>query len=293
MSTVDLSKYLLLGLIWGASFMLIKWSAPEFGVFALVEIRAIGASLLLIPFVFLKGQQQDLLLYWSPLLLVGLLNTAIPFCLYNYALLSIDVGLAAILNGTAPMFGVLVAYLFLRETIGWWGLLGVLIGFFGVVLISIEQSTSMNAGVLSVVAILCATLCYGLAAVYMKSKLSHIKPFVLAGGSQLLTTFILLPFTIINFPETLPSAKAISSALVLAFICTGFAYVLYFDLIARIGASKALTVGYLIPVFGVMWGIAILNESLSLYELAGGALVLVGVMLATNIVSRFSKKLKN
>lgn len=286
----DFAELLFLGAIWGASFILIKWAAPELGIFALVEIRAIGATLLLIPFVFIKRQQKDLIQYWRQLLIVGLINTAIPFCLFNYGLLHIEAGLAAILNGTAPMFGVLVAYLYLKETIGWWGLMGMLMGFAGVVLISYEQSTNADASIIPVLAILLATLCYGIAASYLKTKLSHVKPFAIAGGSQFFASLVLLPFALLNLPKAMPSVLAMSSTLVLAFVCTGLAYVLYFDLIAKIGAARALTVGYLVPLFGVFWGYIILHESLSATELTGGGLVLLGVMLATNVLARFKRK---
>lgn len=286
----DFAELLLLGAIWGSSFMLIKWAAPELGIFALVEIRALGATLLLIPFVFLKRQQKDLFQYWPQLLVVGLLNTAIPFCLFNYSLLHIEAGLAAILNGTAPMFGVLVAYLYLKEKIGAWGLIGVLLGFAGVVLISYAQIRDVNASLVPVIAILLATFCYGVSATYLKTKLVHVKPFAIAAGSQFFTALILLPLALMNLPDAIPSMRALSSALVLAFLCTGLAYVLYFDLIAKIGVSRALTVGYLVPLFGVLWGYIVLNESLSPNELMGGGMVLFGVMLATNILSRFKRK---
>lgn len=286
----DFIELLLLGAIWGASFMLIKWAAPEFGIFALVEVRAVGATLLLIPFVFLKRQQKDLYNYWPHLLVVGLLNTAIPFCLFNYSLLQIEAGLAAILNGTAPMFGMLIAYLYLKEALSWMGLVGVLCGFAGVVLISYAQLTNADASVVPVLAILLACFCYGLAASYLKRYLSQVKPLVIASGSQFFTALVLLPFVLMNLPQTMPSAPAIASALVLAFVCTGLAYVLYFDLIAKIGVSRALTVGYLVPLFGVLWGYVVLNESLSPKELAGGGLVIFGVMLANNVFRRYKRK---
>jgi drug/metabolite transporter (DMT)-like permease len=286
----DFAELILLGMIWGASFMMIKWAGPEFGIFALVEVRAIGAALLLIPLVYVKKQQSDLFAYWPHLLFVGVINTAIPFCLFNYGLMHIEAGLAAILNGTAPMFGVLVAYLFLKEKIGAWGLFGMLLGFAGLVLISYEQSSGAGANTLPIVAILGATLCYGLAACYLKAKLSHVRPFAIAGGSQFFTALVLLPITLVNLPEAIPSARAITSALILAFVCTGFAYVLYFDLIAKVGVSRAMIVGYLVPLFGVIWGFIVLNETLSTFELLGGLLILLGVMLATNIMAKFMRK---
>lgn len=285
---------MLLSAIWGASFLLMKWAAPEIGVFALVEIRALGATLLLLPLVFIKRQQKDLFAYWSQLLIVGVLNTAIPFCLFNYGILHIEAGLAAILNATAPMFGVVVAYLYLKESIGWWGLVGVLMGFFGVVLISYEQTLTTdqatNSALLPIMGILLATLCYGLAACYLKAKLSQVKPFAIAAGSQFFTALVLLPIVLFNLPETFPSARAIGSALVLSFVCTGLAYVLYFDLISKVGASRAMTVGYLVPLFGIFWGYLVLGETLSDLVLLGGSLILLGVMLATNILARFRRK---
>lgn len=290
MKPTQFARLILLAVIWGASFLLIKWSAPEIGVFALVEIRALGATLLLIPLVYLQNNIQQIRQYWRQLAIVGVLNTAIPFCLFNYSLMDIEAGLAAILNATAPMFGVLIAYLFLKESIGKLGLLGVLLGFFGVVVISFEQIQGANTSVLPILAILLATCCYGIAAAYIKGKLSHINPFALAGGSQLFTTIILLPIALTSLPETMPSGRAISSALVLAFICTGLAYVLYFDLIAKVGPSRAMAVGYLIPLSGIIWGYLLLNESLSAAELGGGALIMLGVMFATNVIQRFFRK---
>jgi drug/metabolite transporter (DMT)-like permease len=293
LSIKHFAELLLLSAIWGSSFLLMKWAAPEIGIFALVEIRAIGATLLLVPLVYIKRQQKDLFDYWPQLLIVGLLNTAIPFSLFNYGILHIEAGLAAILNATAPMFGVVVAYLFLKEKIGLWGLVGILLGFFGVVLISYEQTLTSEvpnqSALMPVIGILIATLCYGLCACYLKAKLSHVRAFAIAGGSQFFTALILLPLALFNLPEVMPSPRAIGSALILAFVCTGLAYVLYFDLIAKIGVSRALTVGYLVPLFGIFWGYLVIGESLSNLVLIGGSLILLGVMLATNILVRFKR----
>lgn len=290
MRLIDFAELLFLGAIWGSSFILIKSAVPEFGIFALVEVRAIGATLLLLPFVWLKKQQADLFTYWKHLLIVGLLNTAVPFCLFNYGLMHMEAGLAAILNGTAPMFGIIVAYLYLKESIGITGLVGVLIGFGGIVLISYEQTTSVDTTIIPVLSILFACLCYGIAAAYLRAKLAQVKPFAIACGSQFFTAVILLPLVLFNLPEAVPEPKAIFSALILAFMCTGLAYVLYFDLISKIGASKAITVGYLVPLFGVIWGYIVLNETLSNQELMGGLCILLGVMLATNIHTKFKRK---
>lgn len=299
MKSSDFAELLLLGAIWGASFMLMKEAVPAFGVFALVEIRALGAALLLVPIVLLKRQGMDLLRFWPQLIVVGAINTAIPFCLYNYSLLHIDAALAAILNATAPMFGVLIAYLYLRESIGFLGILGIGLGFAGVLLISVDQSiASANTGeginysvksLLPVFAALGATFCYGLSASYLKKHLSQAKPFAIAAGSQLAAAVILAPLAIMHLPNTLPSASQWGSAMILALVCTGLAYVLYFNLIAKIGASRSITVGYLVPLFGILWGVLLLDETLSPKSLIGGAFIMLGVMLATNAWAVFKR----
>lgn len=292
MKASDFAELLLLGAIWGASFMLMKEAVPAFGVFALVELRALGATICLLPLVLFKRQGGDLIRYWPKLLLVGVFNTAIPFCLFNYALLHLDAGLAAILNATAPMFGVLIAYLYLREAIGWVGILGVALGFAGVVLISIGQTNMQTQGVASllpVMAAMVATFCYGFVASYLKRYLSEAKPFAIAAGSQIFAAIALAPLAIYHFPETMPSISAWASGLTLAFVCTGIAYVMYFDLISKIGASRSMTVGYLVPLFGIFWGVVVLDEVLSLLSVLGGSLILLGVMMATNAWAVFRR----
>ncbi|WP_371194450.1 DMT family transporter [Glaciecola sp. SC05] len=285
MKASDFAQLLLLSAVWGSSFMLMKEAVPAFGVFALVELRALGASLFLLPLVLLKRQGGDIIRHWPKLLLVGVFNTAVPFCLFNYAVLHMDAGLAAILNATAPMFGVLIAYLYLKESIGWVGIAGIALGFAGVIAISMDQTDLQSHGVASllpVLAALVATFCYGLMASYLKRYVSQAKPFAIAAGSQIFAAIVLAPLAIYHMPTTMPNATQWGSALILAFVCTGLAYVLYFDLISKIGASRSMTVGYLVPVFGIFWGVVILDEVLSMASIIGGSLILLGVMMATN-----------
>ncbi|GLR71546.1 DMT family transporter [Agaribacter marinus] len=290
MRAKDFAELILLGAIWGASFMLMRAAVPEFGVFALVEVRAIGAALCLLPLVWLKKQGRDLFANWRHLFVVGLLNTAVPFSLYNYALGHIDSSLGAILNATAPMFGILVAWLYLRDHIGRWSVLGMLVGFTGVVVISFDQKTSESASLLPVFAALGAAICYAIAASYMKKHLSHAKPFAVAAGSQILAAAMLLPFAMWYLPTEMPSYNAWIAASILSIVCTGLAYVMYFDLIAKVGTSSAISVGYLIPMFGIFWGVLILDESLSFKQLFGAGLILLGVVLATNAIQLLRRK---
>ncbi len=292
MKTSHLIELLFLGAIWGASFMLLKETVPAFGVFALVEVRALLAALFLLPIVFLTRQWTDLLANWSKLLFVGAMNTAIPFCLFAFTSLHLDAGLSAILNATAPMFGVVIAYFYLQDRIGIHGVIGTFLGFAGVVVISQDTQSANPVTLLPVLTALGATCCYGISACYMKKHLSGIKPFAVAAGSQVFAALILLPLALYTWPETNPDANSWWAALVLGIVCTGIAYVMYFDLIAKIGASQSMTVGYLVPVFGILWGMLVLDEVLSSYAMIGGSLIILGVMITTGIVKRRRSKFR-
>lgn len=284
-------KLVVLGAIWGSSFLFIQGSVNDFGIFALVELRSLGAAIILLPIAFVYKNQSQLGQYWPQITFVALFNTMIPFCLFNFGLLYVQTGLAAILNATAPMFGVVIAYFYLKEKLGKFGLVGMLLGFVGVVLISLEQTSADMSTGLAVIALLFAALCYGIAAVYIKKHLSKVDPFVVAGGSQLISSILLLPLAIVFLPEAWPSVSAWWHAAALSFVCTGIALLLYFDLIAKVGPSKAITVGYLIPLFGVIWGYLFLQETLSPIALFGGALILIGVMFVTKVLDSYAKTL--
>jgi len=287
----DLLELLLLGAVWGASFMLMRTTVPEFGVFALVEVRAVLAFLFLMPFVILSKQLRDMRTHWKGLLVVGALNTAVPFCLFAYSSLHLDAGLNSILNGTAPMFGAIVAVLYLKEAISKVAMFGLFLGFFGVLVISQQTKGNAALSVLPIVAALSATACYGMAACYLKKHLASVKPFAIAAGSQLFAGILILPLALTTWPSASISTDAWLNASLLAVMCTGFAYVMYFRLIANVGASNALTVAYLVPLFGILWGVVILDETLSLQSIMGGVLIILGVMFTTGLFSRIAKNL--
>ena len=294
MKTSHLFELLLLGAIWGASFMLMKTTVDDFGVFGMVEGRALLAAIFLMPFVIIARQWSDMRLHWRKLAVVGAFNTAIPFSLFAYAADKLEVGLNAILNGTAPMFGALLAYFYLQEKIGKVGILGLITGFAGVVIIS-QQTHASEVALLPIATALGAACCYGIAACYIKKHLGDAKPFAIAAGSQIFSTLAILPLCLMNLPSQMPSFDAWRDLAILALICTGLAYVIYFDLIAKIGASKAITVAYLVPLFGIVWGLLLLDERLSEQTMLGGALILFGVMLTTGFVSNFlvKRRLRN
>ena len=141
-----------------------------------------------------------------------------------------------------------------------------------------------SAGGWAVIACLAATFCYGIAGNFAKKHLGGINPLVVAAGSQVGATLALLPAGLGQWPAVSPSAAAWLAALVLGSACTGLAYVLFFRLIANVSASAALSVTFLIPVFGIFWGWLFLGETVDLSMLTGGLIVILGTALATGLL---------
>lgn len=281
---------LVLGAIWGGSFLFMKIAAPEFGVYALVEVRTLLATVVLLPFLIRAGNWRDMFTLWRPIVAVGAANTAIPFVLFNYSSLHLDSGVNAILNATAPMFGAIVAVVWLKDRLNLTRLMGLVFGFGGVILISYHK-VGNDISLLPIVTALCATLGYGIAASMMKKWLSGKGALAIATGSQLYSSLMLLPFALFTWPEAVISMQAWWSATALAVFGTGIAYLMYFYLIANVGPTRAISVAYLVPLFGVIWGALFLSESLSLAVVSGGGLILLGVALTSGTL-RVPERLK-
>lgn len=281
-----IAEFLLLAAIWGSSFLFMHLGALEFGLWANAGLRVGVATAVLLPVLLLSGQWNDFRRHAIPILASGLLNAGIPFALYSYALLSIPTGLTAILNATTPLFGALVAWLWLHERPGIWRSVGLGLGFTGVVLLSWDKAQFHSGGTgWAVLACLGATLCYGIAASYTKKRLTGVPALPLATGNLLGATIFLTPATVWFWPEQAPSTQAWMSILAVGVVCTAFSYILFFRLIERAGPSKTLSVTFLIPVFALLYGSVLLGEQISASMVLGGLVILSGVALATGIFS--------
>ncbi|OFC72547.1 DMT family transporter [Alteromonas confluentis] len=289
MNGKDVLSLLILGAIWGGSFIFMRVAAPEFGVFALVEVRTVLATLVMLPFMFALGGWRDIRLHWWKIAFIGVVNTAVPFVLFNYSSLYLEAGINAILNATAPMFGALVALLWLGDKLKASSVFGLFVGFLGVVVLSAHKVGEGEVSIVPILTACLATTCYGIAACAMKKWLAGVRPLVVATGSQIFASIALLPFSLATLPATMPSGIAWLNAIALAVGGTGIAYILYFQLIASVGPAKAITVGYLVPLFGIVWGILFLSETLSLQTMIGGVLILAGVALTTGVLARLRK----
>ncbi len=210
-------------------------------------------------------------------MIVGMLTSGLPFLLWAYAALSLTAGLMSVLNATSPMWGALWSALLLGERLNARRVLGLVIGVVGVALVT-RPEPGATLVYPAIIAALVAAFCYGLAGAYMKRWASGVPSRGMAVGTQLAAGVLLIPFIALWPPAAAPTPLVAASMLALGLVCGAVAYLLYFRLIADIGATGALTVTYLIPVFGVAWGALFLGETISASMLAGAALVVLGTV---------------
>ncbi len=289
MKLADAVELVLLAALWGASFLFMRLGAGEFGPIALAAVRVAGAALFLLPLLALRGQFVALRAAWRPIAVVGLTNSALPFVCFGYATLSITGGLASIFNAAAPLFGAAIAWVWLNDRLNRSRSAGLVIGMLGVLWlawsnVNAEAGFKPGGSGWAIVACLVATLFYGFSANYTKRFLGGVAPLAVAAGSQSFAALFLSVPAFLWWPAVAPSQRAWSAVAALAIVCTGVAYILFFRLIAHLGAAKAISVTFLIPVFGVAWGAWFLGETVTATMLVGCAAVLLGTALASGFL---------
>jgi drug/metabolite transporter (DMT)-like permease len=297
MNAKNLLQLLILAALWGASFLFIRVGVTDFGVAPLMALRVgIGAIFLAVVLLARRPLHQSATILRTrafPLLVVGILNSAAPFCLFAYAELTLSAGVTSVINATTPLWGALVAFLWLRDRLSALRTLGLGIGFLGVLMLVWDQiatpdgstatplSTALAAG-----AALGATLLYGIAANYTKRHLTGVDALTVATGTMTGATIVLLPLAVIYWPAAPISPHAWGAVIALGVACTGVAYMLFFHLIAVAGPARAITVTFVIPIFGILWGALFLSETVSPGMLEGCGVILVGTALATGVIKR-------
>ena len=285
MKNADVAELFALAALWGGSFLFMRLGAAEFGPVALAAVRVAGAALVLMPLLRLRGQMGALRRHWRAIFFVGITNSALPFLCFSYAALSITAGLSAIFNAAAPLFGALIAWLWLKDRLTPARVLGLVIGFAGVLWLAWDKASFKPGGSgWAVLACVAATLLYGWSASLTKRYLSGVAPLAVASGSQLSAALVLAVPALLWWPAQMPSARAWLAVALLAVLCTAVAYVMYFRLIAHVGPANAIAVTFLVPAFAVLWGWLLLDERLSLTMLLGCAVILLGTGLATGFV---------
>jgi len=280
-----LFELILLAALWGGSFLVMRYAAPAFGAAALIWLRVAIASLCLAPLLLLRGQGAVLREHAAAIAVMGVFNSALPFVLIAWATLSITAGLASILNATVPIFAALIGAVWLGDKLGASRALGLAVGFGGVLMLAADKADFKPGGSgWAIVAMLVATFSYGFAANLTKRRLAGVPALVNAAGSQIISAIVLAPLAYWFWPAQIPGGMAWLAVLVLGVGCTALAYLLFFRLVTHVGASRTVTVTFLIPLFGVLWGSVFLGEALKVGMLAGGAVVVLGTALATGVL---------
>jgi drug/metabolite transporter (DMT)-like permease len=284
----DAGQLLLVAAIWGASYLFIRIAAPAFGPVAVAGARAVLASLLMLPLLLWRGLGGATVRHWKGIALVGVTNVALPFLLFNFAALAIPAGLSSILSSTTPLFAALIGAIWLGEPLTVRRMAGLATGFAGVVLL-VADKVHLAPGsawqtLAAAFACLAATLLYGFTGNFMKRHLAHVPPLAVAGGSQVAAAALLAVPMAVAWPDAAPPAQAWTALLALCAVCTTFAYVLFYGLIARLGASRAMGALFLIPAFGVLWGRLFLGEPFTLRMALCCAVILCGCALTMGML---------
>ena len=255
---------------------------PVIGPSLLIFARVGFAALFLLVIAVYLRKSLNMAQHWKHYLVLGLFNSALPFLLFAYGAQTVSASLLSILNATAPIWAAVIGAVWLRSRPSLKTLFGMLLGMVGVsVLAGFESVSLAGNGGLAIAAGLGASFCYGIATTYAKSAPS-VEPFANAHGSMWGATLWMMPLAVFAPPiQTTPSALVIFCVVALGVVCSGIAYLLYFRLISDIGPAPALTVTYLVPVFGILWGALFLGEQVGWHTLAGSLLILTGTALVT------------
>jgi drug/metabolite transporter (DMT)-like permease len=286
MRRVDYLLLLLLAAMWGLSFVFYRIGAPALGPALFVALRVgISGAVLFAAVAFSPelrsglGRIRD---RWRAYFVLGAVNAAIPFTLIAIGELRIPASYASILNATAPLFSVVFGAVLLGRSILPRQALGIALGIVGVaLLVGVAPFPVTLPVLLSVLASILAALAYGLAAIFVRERLSSETAVNLSVGQQFTATVWLVPFALAELPSAQFTAPAIESVLGIALVSTVLATVIYFRILQNAGATQALTVTYLTPVFGVAWGSLLLGESVGLGIVGGVGTILIAVALVT------------
>ena len=288
----DLAALVTLGALWGASFLFIRVAVPALGPFVLVGLRVGLAALALTLVAVATRRALKLRGLWGPLLFLGFANTAVPFALISAAEVNLTASLAAILNSTTVLFTALVAAVWLGDSLTPRKIAGVLLGIFGVaVLVGWDPLPLSPVVLLSIAAVLGASLCYGVGGVYTKRTFAGVPPLTLAVGQQTAAAGVMIPIALTDLPGEAPSVTVALCVLGLAVLSTAVAYLLFFYLISSAGPTATSTVTLIVPVFGLIFGVLFLGEPVGVGTIAGLVVILSSVVLITGI--RFGKTKKS
>ena len=284
MNIRELGAFVVLSALWGGSFIFIRVAVPDMGpiplMFGRVSIAAVALGLVAV----LLGRRLEIAKYWRGLLVLGSVNAAIPFSFVAAAELHLTASLASILNATAPLWAAVVSAVWLKDRLSGKQIAGLFMGLAGVAVLVGWSPLPLNwRTLLSVAAMFSAGLCYALGTVYARKHMASAPTFTLALGQQAAAALWLLVPALWLAPTVTLSGDALWALLALGLLSTALAYLLYFFLLSRVGPTKAVSVTYLVPVFGVVWGATFLREPITAGMIAGLAIIAFSLVLVTEV----------
>jgi drug/metabolite transporter (DMT)-like permease len=281
----DLGRLLLLAAIWGASYLFMRIAVPHVGAEWMAEGRTLAGGLVMLAYLAATRTPPAVGRHWRGYVVLGVVGVAIPFWLIGTAVKTIDASTAAILNATSPIFSAIVAATWIRERLTVEKVAGIAISVAGIaILVGWTPKPMTGAELLACSLSLAACACYGFMSVFTKVRLKDAPPAALSTASCLVGAATMAPFTPWAMVTAPVPASAWAAIAILGVVCTGFAFILYYRLIADLGPVRATTVTLLIPVFGILWGVAFLGEPLTPGRIAGAATVLLGCALALGLL---------
>jgi len=268
-------ELLVLGAIWGSSFLFMRIAAKPFGAFALVDIRLALGAIILLPFLW-RDRAQFTRAMWPKLAIIGVINSAIPFLLFAWAAQRSPAAIGAICNAMTVLFAALIGFMFFGEKIGARRAIALLVGFAGVVVLATSKAGGLSVG-MAVVAGSSAALLYGVGVNLVRRHMAGLPPAAAAAATLSCAALVVAPFAATHWPDHPIAPIAWASAIAIGIVCTGYAFLLYYRLIQRIGPARAATVTYLVPLFGAAFAWMFLGEPVTPAMLGAGVLILGSV----------------
>ena len=279
---------LIVGGIWGASYLFIKVAVREIEPTAMMDLRLLLAAAVLLPFLAvrlgLKGSVREIRSTGTGAFILGVTNMAFPFVLIAWGEKHIDSGVAAIANATVPIFVAILAIRFNpSEQVRGVRLAGVVLGLVGVGILTGLHPQGGWWGVAGTLAVVVASLSYASANLFTQHRFPRTSPLVITTASTLTASLVLLPFALLQLPDAMPSWKALASVAALGLAGTALALLFFYAMLARYGASRASLVTYLLPPFALFYGLVFLDERMTLNAVLGLLLILAGVALGSGV----------
>jgi drug/metabolite transporter (DMT)-like permease len=279
---------LIVGGIWGASYLFIKVAVREIEPTAMMDLRLLLAAAVLLPFLALRlgprGAVAEIRSTGTGAFALGISNMALPFVLIAWGEKHIDSGVAAIANATVPIFVAMLAIRFNpSERVYGLRLVGVVLGLVGVGVLTGLHPQGGWWGVAGTLAVVVASLSYATANLYAQQRFPRTPPLVYTTASTLAAAVVLLPFALLQLPDTVPGWKALGSVAALGIGGTALALLFFYAMLNRYGASRASLVTYLLPPFALLYGMVFLNERMTLNAVLGLLLILAGVALGSGL----------